>query len=592
MIAGIVPNFTMSTRDLPTGRVRNSDNSTDSKCVVLRWSSWWLVLWVALGARGVCADGAIDSLPWAVVDSDVIVRGVATRIATTQPTNSTLSTITLTVHETLKGEHSPTIMFIAQTSYTHDWRKGERLYFLVRTPRYLQTMTATPAEAPVFASVPLVLRPTGATSHTRLPVVLDDKAVFHDLELREIKGRDDVLAAIRAEVRRPPSPRRESVELKIMPGLDAGGSNLIDPRLLNIPVDERALPRARNWITSDDPYNRRNAVVILSYFESDESAALLRRLLDDPFLTDRIWPWRPIHLTSRDDPFMEIFASWTADPKLREMKPTAGYGKWGGAYYPLRRDAWEMLRRWKRDPGDAVIKQPPYPANYPSPVTLGVVAILGPLVVAGILVLRSWQHRRDTTPRLLIGVPGFCLILLFGVVALWVRSNKRIDDLAWRTASGSQWELASMSGKLRLIRLEDWLDPSPMALTSVPNDAEHQAAWSIDQAIKTAPRTMTPGPPITPVAVHFAGFEYRRDAFPARVWHRSAISAWTLPLWAVAVILVLPPAARLFGVMRYHRRVRRGLCAGCGYDLRHTPQRCPECGRDVCKSVLTDQTAR
>jgi hypothetical protein len=566
-------------------------NSEGFQDIVPAWKrlAFFAVAAVTVYAR---ADGAIDSLPWAVADSDVIVRGTATRISTTQPTNSVLSTITLTVHETLKGKHAPILTFIAQTSYTHDWRKGERLYFLVHTPRYLRTLTPTPAEAPVFASVPLVLRPTGSTSYNRLPVLLDDKAVFHDLELREIKGRDNILAAIREELRRPPSPRRESVELKIMPGLDLDGTNLIDPQLLNIPADERALPRVRNWITSEDPYNRWNALQILSHFESDESAALLRGLLDDPFLTDRIWPWRPIHLTTRDDPFMEIFATWTADPKLREMKATPGHGKWGGTYYPLRREAWNVLNRWNRAPPHAVIKHPPYPAKYPARYSVGLVAILIVIVTGALLAWRSWRHRRDARPRLLLGLPGFCLFLLVGAAALWLRSNRRIDDLIWRTAGGAQWELASMSGKLRLMRLENWPDPSPMAFTSVPNDTEHQAAWSIEQAIKTAPRTMTPAPAVSPASLHLAGFEYRRDAFPARVWHRCTLWAWTLPLWAVAAVAALPPAARLFGVIRHHRRARRGLCTGCGYDLRHTPQQCPECGRDGLQALPTDQISR
>jgi hypothetical protein len=60
-------------------------------------------------------------------------------------------------------------------------------------------------------------------------------------------------------------------------------------------------------------------------------------------------------------------------------------------------------------------------------------------------------------------------------------------------------------------------------------------------------------------------------------------AAWTLivPCWAITPIAML---ASLFGVRliirrrRRDRRLRLGLCPECGYDLRSSPYRCPECG--------------
>ena len=66
-------------------------------------------------------------------------------------------------------------------------------------------------------------------------------------------------------------------------------------------------------------------------------------------------------------------------------------------------------------------------------------------------------------------------------------------------------------------------------------------------------------------------------------WGEDGSILWNLrmPCWMLAAVTALPLPLAAWGVVR-RRRVRRsarlGLCRHCGYDLRASPERCPECG--------------
>jgi hypothetical protein len=54
-----------------------------------------------------------------------------------------------------------------------------------------------------------------------------------------------------------------------------------------------------------------------------------------------------------------------------------------------------------------------------------------------------------------------------------------------------------------------------------------------------------------------------------------------LPTWALIAALLLPSGLWAWIGWRQRRRVKAGCCVSCGYDLRASLERCPECGREV-----------
>ena len=54
-----------------------------------------------------------------------------------------------------------------------------------------------------------------------------------------------------------------------------------------------------------------------------------------------------------------------------------------------------------------------------------------------------------------------------------------------------------------------------------------------------------------------------------------------IPLWLIALVAAVLPfrwVKRSMHERTRQARLQQGRCPGCGYDLRGSPQRCPECG--------------
>jgi hypothetical protein len=94
----------------------------------------------------------------------------------------------------------------------------------------------------------------------------------------------------------------------------------------------------------------------------------------------------------------------------------------------------------------------------------------------------------------------------------------------------------------------------------------------------------------------FAGFLFRhasenRPVVGAPI-ERSFVQ---IPFWAAIALASILPAlwlVRRRRLTRRRRRADRGQCLACGYDLRQSPERCPECGLVVAENLRPFTQAR
>jgi hypothetical protein len=79
---------------------------------------------------------------------------------------------------------------------------------------------------------------------------------------------------------------------------------------------------------------------------------------------------------------------------------------------------------------------------------------------------------------------------------------------------------------------------------------------------------------------NFNYFRWGGGGFGYFKWKDRSDPEWdvTLPMWFFCAISAVIPMGWSIGHVRRRWRRETGRCLACGYDLRETPYRCPECG--------------
>lgn len=158
--------------------------------------------------------------------------------------------------------------------------------------------------------------------------------------------------------------------------------------------------------------------------------------------------------------------------------------------------------------------------------------------------------RRFTPAEIFVSIlTGFSGLLAIVVLALWAHSFHRADTLHIPGPGAGSFQLISDEGRL-MVGL-------------FPEDTPGTRVWG---------RRMT---------AQLSDLQMERDRFFLLDFWGWGVSIPHL-VWAAA--FAIPPIWWII-VVRDRRelqlRLRGGLCRVCGYDLRYSENRCPECGTEI-----------
>lgn len=175
------------------------------------------------------------------------------------------------------------------------------------------------------------------------------------------------------------------------------------------------------------------------------------------------------------------------------------------------------------------------------------------------------------------------LLLCLATAALWARSLRHADVLGYegREPPGSWQRGGYVSSADGVVGCEWWLRQNPPLSRPLPITGWQHTEWPISST------TSLPNEGWWGFSYHAGQIINSRPSSDGRAAPRyiGFFHRVTVPHWALLLVLLTPVALWLQSELRRQRRRSLMQCRNCGYDLRASSVRCPECGMAVPQKV-------
>lgn len=190
--------------------------------------------------------------------------------------------------------------------------------------------------------------------------------------------------------------------------------------------------------------------------------------------------------------------------------------------------------------------------------------------------------------RLFNILAALCLALSAALALLWVAADDSYECLSFQhdgwpaptLQRDTMVELGVSGGQLVLDTRTVDTDYSNLSERGLTPQAFERAYREIGRGTNLRWRSWEHG---ARVAGAVLGFGAEHITIPQAARQGGAVDdrRWSMPVALPIALLCVSPALWFLRTHRRERRSRLGLCLCCGYDLRASKDRCPECGTAI-----------